>query len=260
MYSIMKVREMDIEFYRSYLNTLQNRSKAGWRYNEMKPCGVKYNNVFCALSYDIHHQRFRDYKRESENIIALLGLEKDHTVIDMGCGTGAFAINAAKQCKDVYAVDVSKAMLSCARRKARRAKLDNIEFCHGGFLTYEHKKEPVDAIVSTVVLHHIPNFWKLIRLRRLAQMLKPEGKLFLFDVVFSFDVNDYKSRLDKWIKSTAKKVGLTFAIETQTHVREEYSTFDWVMEGLLQKAGFVIDKADYKNDFIASYLCTRKGE
>ena len=131
----MKVREMDIELYRHYSNALEKRRERGWRYNEMKPCGVKYNSVLCAMSYDIHHQRFRDYTRENEEIIAALGLNTNQTVIDMGCGTGAFAVNAAKHCKNIYAVDVSKAMLRCARRKARKAKLGNIDFCHGGFLT-----------------------------------------------------------------------------------------------------------------------------
>jgi ubiquinone/menaquinone biosynthesis C-methylase UbiE len=226
----------------------------------LKPCGVNYNSVLCALSYDVHHGKFRDYQRESEEIIALLGLDTDQTVIDMGCGTGAFAVHAAKRSGKVYAVDVSKAMLRCARRKAKKAKLDNIEFHRGGFLTYEHKAEPVDAIVSTAVLHHLPDFWKLTGLRRLAQMLKTGGRLYLFDVVFSFNVDDYESRLSKWVKTTAERIGLAFAEEVAIHIREEYSTCDWIMEGLLKQAGFVIETANYKHDLMAAYLCTRKGE
>jgi len=30
------------------------------------------------------------------------------------------------------------------------------------------------------------------------------------------------------------------------------------MEGLLERAGFQIDDADYKDDFLAAYVCTRK--
>ena len=41
------------------------------------------------------------------------------TVIDMGCGTGAFAIHAAPYYRRIHAVDVSQAMLCRARRKAR---------------------------------------------------------------------------------------------------------------------------------------------
>ena len=273
----MKVREMDIEFNRGYFNTLEAKREPGWRYNEWKPCGVNYNSVLCASSYDVHHGKFRDYQNESDQIVALLGLRADQTVIDMGCGTGAFAIHAAKRCRKIYAVDVSKAMLRCARRKAGKAKLNNIEFHRGGFLTYDHQASPADAIVSTVVLHHLPDFWKLVGLKRLAQMCKPGGKLYLFDVVFfpnvrlhladkhrpnffvvfSFSVDEYEGRIDKWIKFTAEKVGSMFAEEAKTHVREEYSTFGWVMEGLLERAGFAIETADYKNDFMVAYLCTR---
>ena len=91
-------------------------------------------------------------------------------------------------------------------------------------------------------------------------MCKAGGKLYLFDVVFSFDVDDYESRLNQWAKSTAERIGTAFAAEVKTHVREEYSTFDWIMEGLLERAGFVIEKADYRNDFMVVYLCTRRGE
>jgi len=257
---IMKVREMDIEFNRLYFNSLEAGRKSNWRYNELKPCGVNYNSVLCALSYDVHHGKFRDYQEESKQIIALLGLNTDQTVIDMGCGTGVFAVHAAKHSRKVYAVDVSKAMLRCARRKAKKAKLDNIEFHRAGFLTYEHKAEPVDAIVSTAVLHHLSDFWKLTGLRRLARMLKTGGRLYLFDVVFSFNIDDYESRLNQWIKSTAERIGSTFAEEVKIHIREEYSTFDWIMEGMLKQAGFVIEKENYTRDLMAAYLCTRKGE
>ena len=256
----MKVREMDIEFYRGTFNSLEVGRKSGWRYNEWKPCGVNYNTVLCAMSYDIHYRSFRDYQRESDQIISLLDLGTDHTVLDMGCGTGAFAVYVAERCKRIYAVDVSKPMLRCARRKAKKARLNNIEFHHGGFLTYDHQANPVDAIVSTVVLHHLPDFWKLAGLKRLAQMCKPGGKLYLFDVVFSFDMNDYESRLAQWVKSTDERIGMMFAEEVKIHVREEYSTFDWIMEGFLERAGFIIETANYGNDLMAAYLCTRKGE
>jgi ubiquinone/menaquinone biosynthesis C-methylase UbiE len=256
----MKVKEMDIEFYRGYYNSLEAECEPGWRYNEWTPCGVNYNSVLCAMLYDIHHRKFRDYQRESEEILSLLDLDADQTVLDMGCGTGAFALHAAQRCKKVYAVDVSKAMLRCARRKSRKAKLDNIEFHHGGFLTYDHRAKPVDVIVSTVVLHHLPDFWKLAGLRRLAQMCKAGGKLYLFDVVFSFNIDDHESRLSQWVKSTAERIGLSFADEVKIHIREEFSTYDWIMEGLLERAGFAIETANYGNDLLAAYLCTRKGE
>jgi hypothetical protein len=91
-------------------------------------------------------------------------------------------------------------------------------------------------------------------------MCKAGGRLYLFDVVFSFNIDEYRSCLDGWVKSIAEKIGPAFGAEAKTHLREEYSTFDWVMEGMFERAGFAIEKADYKNEFMVAYLCTRKGE
>jgi hypothetical protein len=46
--------------------------------------------------------------------------------------------------------------------------------------------------------------------------------------------------------------------ESEIHLRKEYSTCDWIMEGLLERAGFMIKKDDYTDGFLAMYLCTRK--
>ena len=125
-------------------------------------------------------------------------------------------------------------------------------------MTYEHCSEPVDAIVSVGVLHHIPDFWKLVGLRRVATMLNNQGKFFLGDVVFSFGIASYKPAMDEWVKSMAQNVGPEFGAEAETHFREEYSTPNWIMEGLLERAGFEMEKNDYRDGFLASYLCTKK--
>jgi len=232
-------------------------TKPKWFYDEMIHSGVDYNDAAQVEVYDSRHRKFRDYKRASEAIIKLLGLTSEHTVIDMGAGTGAFALHAAKHCKRIYAVDVSKVMLDYCRQKAERAGLKNIVFCHGGFLTYEHDAEPADAMVSVAALHHLPDFWKFVGLRRAAEMLRKGGRLFLFDVAFPAEIDDYESRFDNWVKSTAQMVDEELASEVETHIRDEYSTFDWVMEGFLERAGFKIDSAEYANEFRATYICTK---
>jgi ubiquinone/menaquinone biosynthesis C-methylase UbiE len=228
-----------------------------WQYDELKHSGVDYANPAQVQAFDTRHQRFRNYEEETRAVIDLLELEPEQTVIDIGAGTGAFSLNAAVFCRKIYAVDVSRAMVEFCRQKAVEAGIENIEFAQGGFLTYEHEGEPADAIVCANVLHHLPDFWKLIGLRRLAGMLKPGGKFYLFDVVFSFDQNGYRSALDGWVESTARNVGPEFKEEAETHIRDEYSTFDWIMEGLLERAGFKIMNRDYQDDFLVKYLCSK---
>ena len=76
-----------------------------WTYSEMKQTGVDCASVEQVQRYDDMHQRFRDYEKDSDAIIKLLELYSNSTVIDMGAGTGAFALHAAKHCRKVYAVD-----------------------------------------------------------------------------------------------------------------------------------------------------------
>ena len=234
-------------------------AKPNWFYDEMKHAGVDYSDVAQVEAYDKRHQKFRDYEKGSQAIIDALGLGSEHTVIDMGAGTGAFALHAAACCKTVYAVDVSQAMLDYTRQKAEKAGISNIVFCQGGFLTYDHRAAAVDALVSVAALHHLPDFWKLVGLRRAAQMLKSGGRLYLFDVVFSSDQADYAAHFDQWVQSMARQVGAEFAAEVETHIRDEYSTYDWVLEGFLRRAGFCIDAITYAEMSGVTYLCTKTG-
>lgn len=50
------------------------------------------------------------------------------------------------------------------------------EFLPGGFLTYQHQGPPLDAVVTQIALHHLPDFWKQIALLRIFDMLKEGGK------------------------------------------------------------------------------------
>jgi len=229
-----------------------------WAYDEMKQTGVDYSSIEHVERYDEMHQRFRDYEKDSDAIIKLLELDSKSTVIDMGAGTGAFALHAAKHCRRIYAVDVSSAMLERCLEKGEEMGLPNILYCHGGFLTYNHEAEPADAMVSIAALHHLPDFWKLVGLTRAAGMLKARGRLFLFDIVFPSAARDMEGRLDAWVRSIALQSGPELAAEAEIHIREEYSTYDWVMEGLLKRAGFDIDSAEYGDGFQTTYTCTRR--
>jgi len=235
-----------------------NHKPPTWIYNEINTAGVNYSDVAEAQRYDEMHQRFRDYEKATATIVNQLGLGPDSTVIDMGAGTGAFAVSAAKCCKRVYAVDVSEAMLEVCRTKLKKAGLENVFCRRGGFLSYEHRDELVDAMVSVAVLHHLPDHWKQVGLRRAAQMIKTGGRLFLFDIVFPSDNQDLAQVLEDWLGSVRQNAGLELAKEAEIHLREEYSTYDWIMEGLLERAGFRIDEAKYESGLQATYLCTRQ--
>ena len=234
-----------------------NPKRPAWWFDEHTSTGVDYTSPGEAAAYDAMHQRFRRYDDEAAAILKALGLGPESTVIDMGAGTGAFAVNAARHVKQVFAVDVSAAMLARCRQKARQAGLSNVRCRVGGFLTYRHAGEPADAVVSVAALHHLPDFWKLVGLRRAADMLKRNGKLFLFDIVFPSSPPDIACQLPAWIQSIRGRAGVRLAKEAEVHIRSEHSTYDWVMEGLLRRAGFRIRRKHVGEGFQATYVCRR---
>ncbi|MCX9010878.1 MAG: class I SAM-dependent methyltransferase [Candidatus Methanoperedens sp.] len=141
--------------------------KYEWAFDETKQIGIDYTDIKQVQSYDSSMQKLRDIKNENEGILKDINISKDHTIVEFGTGTGEFALEAAKYCSKVIAVDISKEMLRYAEMKAKSRNIKNIEFCNGGFLTYEHKAGNIDSIISQLALHHLTDFWKIIALKRI---------------------------------------------------------------------------------------------
>ncbi len=228
-----------------------------WQYDEMQQVGTDYTDTAHVEAYDGQMQRMRDIKEETKAIIQSINLKENETILEIGTGTGSFAIEAAKHCAKVIAIDISPEMLKLAQRKAKTEGIANIIFHHAGFLTYEHHREPLDAVVSQLALHHLLDFWKIIALRRVFEMLKEGGKFYLRDIVYSFDVDNYENFFNNWISRVKHTAGMELASDLEVAVRDEYTTLDWIMEGLLKRAGFSMDKADYSEGFMAAYMCNK---
>lgn len=153
--------------------------------------------------------------------VALLrarGLLPAETVIDMGAGTGRFAREAAPHAARVVAVDPSPPMLE------RLRAIPGIECARAGFLSYEHTGPPADLVYSRYALHHLPDFWKAVALRRIAAMLRRGGALRLWDIVYGFDPGEEEAAVERWISEYEGASGWTRA-ELEEHIRDEHSTF-----------------------------------
>lgn len=226
-----------------------------WQYHEPDHPGADFDAM--AEIYDRNMQKYRDVQGEIDEILDFLAIRPDQSILEIGTGTGEFALAAARRCRKVYAVDLSAGMLRYAEKKARSRDVSNVEFLPGGFLTYHHEGEPLDGIVSQIALHHLPDFWKQIALLRMAEMLAEGGKLCLRDVVYSFDPAKHGEFLDDFISKAAEKAGPQFASSISEHVKNEYSTMDWIMQGMIERAGFEIKRASHSYGFFALYLCTK---
>lgn len=228
----------------------------GWYYDEFKQIGVDYTDLKEVETYDLSMQKLRDIENEAKGILELLKIKNTDLVLEIGTGTGELALKLSGHCKKVVAIDVSRTMIYFAKTKAENQKKTNIEFHNAGFLTYENHDEPFDVIVTQLALHHLPDYWKMMALKKIYGMLEDGGKLYLRDVVFPSLVQDYEDFFSKIITDLKGSLGDKFAEEMEIHIRDEFSTLDWIMEGLLKNAGFCIEFAKY-DGFMASYLCRK---
>ena len=102
----------------------------------------------------------------------LEGLAPDATVLDVGCGTGRVteALLELVPHGRVLAIDASQEMVALARKRlGARAEVWCEDVLDLGL------REPVDAVVSTAVLHWVPDHDRLWQ--RLAAALRPGGRL-----------------------------------------------------------------------------------
>jgi len=147
-------------------------------------------------------------------------------------------------------------MLEYVAGKAREEGLANLETRHAGFLSMDFAPDHFNAVVSMVCLHHLPDLWKLVGLENVCRTLKPGGQLFLSDVVFSIAPGQAAVELDGFVSC------LPEAIRTNAwqHVAVEYSTLDWIMQGLLERTGFEVLSANQVRSSFIAYHCRKAGQ
>lgn len=118
-----------------------------------------------------------------DSIARLAGLKPGDAVLDIGCGTGSLAIAAKRRVGTtgtVYGVDASREMLARARRKARNVGVD-IAFEHGAVQTLPFPDSRFDAVLSTLMLHHLPRKARHECAREVRRVLKPGGRVLAVD-------------------------------------------------------------------------------
>lgn len=224
----------------------------GWLLDEVASAGRE--------NLDSDHVRRYDVKEDASaadevRLLQRLGLSAESVVFDLGAGTGQFTLAAAAVCARVVAVDVSPVMLQALREKV--AGVSTVDVVQAGFLTYQHDGEPADVVYSRYALHHLPDFWKAVALQRMRDMLRPGGILRLWDVVYSFDPADAAERIEAWCASVPADGGPDGwnRADLEEHVRDEHSTFTWLLEPMLYRAGFTIERTEYSPDGIfARYI------
>lgn len=223
-----------------------------WKYDEYRQVGKDYTLADEVAVYDSSHAQFRDVDAENRALLEKLELPSGSSIADIGCGTGEFALTAAGEGHSVVAVDVSARMLERSKEKAAERGVE-LRFQHAGYLDFQLPARSLDAVTSSFSLHHLPDYWKGVALERVRQSLKQGGRFFLRDVVMPD--TGAAACVSRFVAQQEALGGVFLREDAIGHFREEFSTYDWIMRGLLERSGFKIRAVETVSGIFAEYLC-----
>ena len=124
--------------------------------------------------------RDRALKRRVLAHAAMAGGEQ---VLDVGCGTGTLAVEAARAAAGVRVtgLDADASILARARKRAAGAGLA-IGFDEGMSTTLPYRDGSFDVVLSTLFFHHLPDDAKRQTAVELVRVLRPGGRLVVGDL------------------------------------------------------------------------------
>jgi ubiquinone/menaquinone biosynthesis C-methylase UbiE len=120
--------------------------------------------------------RQREQLIAPETLIRQMPIQKNHTLLDVGAGSGFFTIPMAESTTgNVYAMDPDSRMLSVIEDKAKEKGLTNIEPIQDYLENLSLQNKSVDFVMASLILHEVSSLTKA--LTTIFEVLKTGGHL-----------------------------------------------------------------------------------
>src|SRR5215469_721697 len=145
-------------------------------------------------------------ERARRKLFEQASVQAHHRVLDIGCGTGTFAvaIKTWMPSVEVVGLDPDPKALARSRRKARRAGVA-IRFDQGFADALPYSDGSFDRVFSSLMFHHLPQDAKLATMREVRRVLRPGGALHLLD--FEEEGPHSHNPLARWLHASERMRG-----------------------------------------------------
>lgn len=174
------------------------------------------------------------------------------SILDIGCGTGALTLRAAKKGAQVKGIDVNAQMLEIAHKRIAEAELEqNVELCEVGVAELaDERAESYDAVMSGLCFSELTEDEFIYCLKEVKRILKPGGLLLVADEVMPKSIP--KKILHQLIRFPL--VIITYLLtQTTTHSIRNLSE-------RIKEAGFLIESVRLNKIENFTELTARKAE
>ena len=114
-------------------------------------------------------------------LAALSGARPGDRVLDVGCGTGYLTRMMARTVAPdghVTGLDPSPQVVAHARRVTREP---NCAFTEGTAIALDAVDNSVDVVVTSLMIHHLPEPMRPAALREMYRVIRPEGHVLVAD-------------------------------------------------------------------------------
>jgi ubiquinone/menaquinone biosynthesis C-methylase UbiE len=121
-------------------------------------------------------------RRVFSRLAALSGARPGDGVLDVGCGTGYFTRMLAEAVAPggtALGIDPSPEVIARARRSTRQP---SCTFAEGIAEALDTEDESYDVVVSSLVLHHLPETLRPRAIGEMYRVLRPGGRLLVADI------------------------------------------------------------------------------
>jgi ubiquinone/menaquinone biosynthesis C-methylase UbiE len=105
-------------------------------------------------------------------------------ILDLGCGTGALTVRAARRGAKIKGIDINVQMLEIAKRRVLEANLsESVDLVEAGVSELDREKTGYDVVMSGLCFSELDGNELAYTLKHVRRILRPGGLLLVADEV-----------------------------------------------------------------------------
>lgn len=157
-------------------------------------------------------------------VLSASELKREHSILDLGCGTGHWTLSLARQCQEAVGIDISESNIRFARNFVRNSHLKHrVQFLCTTLEQAGFSPGSFDRIFSFCVLEHIKNPEKV--LAEVFRILKPGGQLHI-------SVDSLANIRDKALLNKHKQEYSVYRYFTEASLRQQLTAVGFEVMGI----------------------------